>query len=136
LNGYKKGFPAEARQVAPHVNFIYCIINREALVSRDLKPQCVTRYHKVVNFVQSRPLKSRLFARKCRQTTYHFYCIRRLGGYQETKVLKRLVELKGEVRMCLRDSDSQLYQHFLDDKWHEIFSYFNGGFRKVCVSLT
>jgi hypothetical protein len=32
--GPKKGVQAEVRQVAPHVNFIHCVIHREALASR------------------------------------------------------------------------------------------------------
>jgi hypothetical protein len=33
LTGHKRGFQAEVRQVAPHVNFIHCIIQRHALAS-------------------------------------------------------------------------------------------------------
>jgi hypothetical protein len=33
------------------------------------------------------------------------------------KFVKWLVELKEEVRRFLQDSDSPLYQHFLDKKW-------------------
>jgi hypothetical protein len=42
------------------------------------------------------------------------------------KVLKRLVELKEEVRIFLQDSGSPLYQHFLDKKWlADIFDKLN-----------
>jgi hypothetical protein len=37
LIGHKKGFQADVRRIGPHVNFIHCIIHRQALVSRDLE---------------------------------------------------------------------------------------------------
>jgi hypothetical protein len=45
----------------------------------------------------------------------------------EGKFLKRLVELKEEVRRFLQDSGSPLYQHFLDKKClADIFDKLNG----------
>jgi hypothetical protein len=38
LTGHKKGLQAEGRQVAPHVNFIYCIIHGEDFASRNIQP--------------------------------------------------------------------------------------------------
>jgi hypothetical protein len=42
LTGHKKGFQAEVRQVASHVNFIHCMVNRETLESFGLQPQLHT----------------------------------------------------------------------------------------------
>jgi hypothetical protein len=39
LTGHKKGLQAEVQQIGPHLNFIHCIIHREALASRDLEPK-------------------------------------------------------------------------------------------------
>jgi hypothetical protein len=58
LTGLKKCFQAEVRQVAPVANFIHCIIQREALASRDLQLQFQTMLQEavnVVNFVFDRP---------------------------------------------------------------------------------
>jgi hypothetical protein len=68
--GHKKGFQAEVRQVAPHVNFIHCIIHKEASTSRYLHPQSHTVLQeavKVVNFLKARSLCSRLFAALCEE---------------------------------------------------------------------
>jgi hypothetical protein len=62
LTGHKKFFQAEVQQIGPHVNFIHCIIHRQALVSRDLQPilhSVLQEAVKVVNFVNARPLNSR-----------------------------------------------------------------------------
>jgi hypothetical protein len=68
--GLKKGFQAEVQQIGPHVNFIQCIIHRQALASRDLEPKLhsvLQEAMKVVKFVKARPLNSRLFAVLCEE---------------------------------------------------------------------
>jgi hypothetical protein len=53
LTGHKKGFQTEVQQIRPHVNFIRCIIHREALASRDLEHKLksvLQEAAKVVNF--------------------------------------------------------------------------------------
>jgi hypothetical protein len=68
LTGHKKGFQAEIRLIANHVNFIHRIIHRESLASRDFQPQLHTVLQeaaKVVNFVEAHPLKPRLFVLLC-----------------------------------------------------------------------
>jgi hypothetical protein len=68
LKGHKKGFKAEVRQVAPHVNFIHCIIHTHALASRDLQSHMCTVLQGVVkfmSFVKTRPLNSCLFTVLC-----------------------------------------------------------------------
>jgi hypothetical protein len=44
LTGHEKGFQADVQQIGPHVNFIHCIIHREALASRDLEPKLNSVY--------------------------------------------------------------------------------------------
>jgi hypothetical protein len=46
-------------------------------------------------------------------------------------VLKRLVELKEDVRRFLQDSGSPIYQHFLDKKWLALLSYLSDIFEKL-----
>jgi hypothetical protein len=68
LTGHKKDFQAEVQLIGPHVNFIHCIIHREALESCDLEPKLhsvLQEAVKVMNFVKARPLNSRLFAVLC-----------------------------------------------------------------------
>jgi hypothetical protein len=39
LTEHKKGFQVEVQKIGPHVNFIHCIIHREALTSHNLEPK-------------------------------------------------------------------------------------------------
>jgi hypothetical protein len=76
LTGHKKGFQAEVQQIGPHANFIYCIVRREALASRDFEPKLhsvLQEAVKVVNFVKARPLNFRLFAVLCEEMHADFY---------------------------------------------------------------
>jgi hypothetical protein len=128
LTGHKKGFQAEVQQTGTHVNFIHCIIHREALASRDLEPKLhsvLQQVVKVVNFVKARPLKSRLFAVLCEEIQEDHKSLllhSKVRWLSRGKVLKRLVEQKDEVRRFLQDSGSPLSQHFLDGKWLALLS--------------
>jgi hypothetical protein len=100
LTGHKKGFQAEVRQVAPHVNFIHCIIHREALESPDLQPHSHTVLQeavKVVNSMKARPLNSRLFAVLCDEMqadNKSLLLCPEVRWLSRGKGLKRPVELK------------------------------------------
>jgi hypothetical protein len=136
LTGHKKGFQAEVQQIGPHVNFIHCIIHREALASRDLEPELhsvLQEAVEVVNFVKAHPLNSRLFAVLCEEMRADHKSLllhSEVRWLSRGKVLKRLVELK-EVRRFLQDSGSPLYQHFLDGKWLALLSYLSDIFDKL-----
>lgn len=84
---------AEGSQAALYADFIHCIFHTGALVPCDLHPQLhdvLQEAMKILNLVKSRPMNSCLYAvyrtlrtKKCRQTRYRFYCIRRLGCYKK-----------------------------------------------------
>ena len=66
--GKHKGFLARVSQIAPHINFTHCIIHRENLASKTLDQQlkCVLDSAvKIVNYIKSRPLQTRLFTILC-----------------------------------------------------------------------
>jgi hypothetical protein len=116
-DGYKKSFQSEVQTIGPHVNFIYCIIHKEALASRDLEPKLHSVLQgavKVVNFVKVHPLNSLLFAVFCEEMQADhkpLYLHSEVRWLSRGKGLKRLVELKEKVRRFLQDSGSPLYQH-------------------------
>jgi hypothetical protein len=116
LTEHKKGFQAEVQKISPHVNFMHCIIHREALASRDLEPKLhsvLQEAVKVVNFVKARPLNSRLFAILCEEMQADHKPLllhSEVRWLSRGKVLKRLVELKEEVRRFSKDSGSALFR--------------------------
>ncbi|GFW45800.1 uncharacterized protein TNCV_4495211 [Trichonephila clavipes] len=68
MTGHLKGFVADVKELNEDILVTHCFLHREALVTKflpsDLKivlEQCV----KMVNYIKSRPLKSRLFSKLC-----------------------------------------------------------------------
>ncbi|XP_075210393.1 protein FAM200A-like [Lycorma delicatula] len=68
MTGHIKGFVAHVKELNENILVTHCFLHREALVTKflpsDLKivlEQCV----KMVNYIKSRPLKSRLFKELC-----------------------------------------------------------------------
>ncbi|GFS69985.1 SCAN domain-containing protein 3 [Trichonephila clavipes] len=68
MTGNLKGFVAHVKELNEDILVTHCFLHREALVTKflpsDLKivlEQCV----KMVNYIKSRPLKSRLFSKLC-----------------------------------------------------------------------
>ncbi|GFX06599.1 uncharacterized protein TNCV_381951 [Trichonephila clavipes] len=68
MTGHLKGFVAHDKELNEDILVTHCFLHQEALVTKflpsDLKivlEQCV----KMVNYIKSRPLKSRLFSKLC-----------------------------------------------------------------------
>ena len=74
MAGKYKGFLARVLQVVPRIIFTYCIINRENLASKTLDPDLKSVLDaaiKIVNFIKSRPLQTRLFTTLCDEKGSH-----------------------------------------------------------------
>ena len=68
MAGKHKGFLARVLQVAPQINFTHCIIHRENLACKTLDPDLKSVFNaaiKIVKFIKSRPLQTRLFTILC-----------------------------------------------------------------------
>jgi hypothetical protein len=80
----------------------------------------------IMNFVKAHPLSSRSFAvlGDGTQADHDLLLLHsEVRWLSRGKVLKRLVELKEDVRRVLQDSGSPLHQHFLDKKRLALLSY-------------
>lgn len=70
MTGLKTGFQAEVWQTSLHMNFAFCVIDREALASRDREPELFSVLEelvKIMNFIKTCPLNTRLFAVLCEE---------------------------------------------------------------------
>lgn len=139
LTGTKKGFKGKVTEIAPHVKFVHCIIHRQAIAAKKLEPEIhrvLQDVISVVNFIKRRPLNSRIFTILCNEMgsshenlLYHT----EVRWLSRGKVLKRVVELKDELRIFLLDKDKCLNfaSLFSDDKWLLIVCYLADIFEKV-----
>jgi hypothetical protein len=103
MSGRYNGLQALIRKKAPEALWTHCMIHRQALASKDLSPildQVLQTSITVVNFIKTRPLQARLFARLCNEmgadfTSLLFYCESR--WLSPGNVLERVFELREEL---------------------------------------
>ncbi|XP_064121803.1 protein FAM200A-like [Macrobrachium nipponense] len=86
--GKNKGLKAKVHNVAPHIRFTHCIIHREALACKAIVPELKAVFDtavKIVNYIKSRPLNARLFAKTWAQTMKHCCFTQKSDGSLEEK---------------------------------------------------
>uniref|UniRef100_A0A3B1IGP9 Uncharacterized protein n=1 Tax=Astyanax mexicanus TaxID=7994 RepID=A0A3B1IGP9_ASTMX len=139
MMGQRSGVIASVKAVAPLATSVHCSLHREALaakrMSRDLKI-VLDEAVKIVNFIKSRPLQSRLFRVLCEEmASSHVQLLlhTEVRWLSHGKVLARLFELRDEVRIFLLDSNFELSDRFTDFEWlaklsylSDIFTHLNG----------
>ncbi len=119
--GKNKG--ALVREVAPHVRFTHCMIHREALAAKTLPAELnavLQTATQIVNFIKTRPTKSRLFGLLCKEMGSEYESL--LLHTEERwlsrgKVLQRIFSLRDELRIFLLDYGSSFANYFTDAKW-------------------
>jgi hypothetical protein len=70
MTGKVKGFKAEVGEMNPEMRFDHCFLHREAIAAKMLPvplQSVLDEVVKIVNFVKSRPLNSRLFSVLCQE---------------------------------------------------------------------
>ena len=84
--GQKSGFQTYAKDVAANATFVHCFIHRFALCTKVLFAElmlCLNKIIKIVNFIKTSALNSRLFARLCDDVSSAHKCLvstRRFAG--------------------------------------------------------
>ncbi|KAG9282105.1 zinc finger BED domain-containing protein 5-like [Astyanax mexicanus] len=139
MTGYKSGVVSRIQAVNPKIAATHCMLHRLALSSKSLVPELRDVLDVVVaavNFVKSRPLKSRLFAKLCTETgaTHEKLLFHsEVRWLSRGKVIERVFELKDELRAFLTEHKPELAQYFSDPEWiarlaylSDIFNLLNG----------
>ncbi|KAL4126234.1 hypothetical protein QTP88_010460 [Uroleucon formosanum] len=110
VSGYKTGLLGRVKEVAPQVKWTHCCIHREALVAKRLSEHMKTTLEevvKIINFIKSRPLQSRLFEVLCKDMgSDHVQLIlhTEIRWLSRGKILQRFFELRDEVRVFLLET--------------------------------
>uniref|UniRef100_A0A8C5CF82 DUF4371 domain-containing protein n=1 Tax=Gadus morhua TaxID=8049 RepID=A0A8C5CF82_GADMO len=124
--GKNKGLKAKVLSVAPHAKFTHCIIHKEALPSKTLEPELnnvLQTAIKMVNFIKSRPLNTRLFTLLCQE----------MGSSHESLLFHSEVRSlsRGKVRTFLSDANSAFAHHLTDSEWIARLAYLSCIFDKL-----
>ena len=121
--GSKNGFRALVQSKATGVIFTHCFIHREALTSTTLARglQDVLKVTiKIVNFVKSSSLHTRLFRNLCEdmesehKNLLHYT---KVWWLSKGNVLSRVFELRDELKIYLNDTKPELAFHFTNAKF-------------------
>jgi hypothetical protein len=129
MTGKHSGVVTKILQVAPQAKFIHCSIHREALACKSMPTNLrgvLDQSVKVVNFIKSRALNSRMFTILCNEMgSDHSKLLlhSEVRWLSRGKVLSRLFELRSEAQIFLTNSNSDLAAYFLDDVWLTRLAY-------------
>jgi zinc finger BED domain-containing protein 5/7/8/9 len=116
-------FLALVKKENPDIIFTHCFIHREALVAKSLMPELnevLQTVVKIVNFIKSKPLKSRLFNQLCSTMDSEYT---QLLFHTEAKwlsrgrVLQRFYELREELLLFFTCEESKYADFLSDDSW-------------------
>ncbi|GFW75755.1 SCAN domain-containing protein 3 [Trichonephila clavipes] len=130
MTGHLKGFVAHVKELNEDILVTHCFLHREALVTKflpsDLKivlEQCV----KMVNYIKSRPLKSRLFSKLCQamEAKYESLLLHtEVRWMSRGKVISRVLKLKDEMKIFFEQNKNYEFVHLLEDEiWCTKLSY-------------
>ena len=103
MTGSIKGFVSLVKKENKNVITTHCFLHREALVAKTLGNELrsvLNEVVKMVNYVKSRPLKSRLFAKLCEEIGSRHVSLllhTEVRWLSRGKVLPRVFELKEEL---------------------------------------
>ncbi|XP_068247939.1 zinc finger BED domain-containing protein 5-like [Palaemon carinicauda] len=128
--GSIKGFVSLVKRENSSVITTHCFLHREALVaktiSNDLK-SVLEKVVKIVDFIKSRPLKSRLFTKLCEELeAKHLKLLLHTEArwLSRGKVLSRVCELKEEMLAFFTLEQEEFCDLLADDTWCAKLSYF------------
>lgn len=129
MSGKFSGLAARVKEVMPSIPWFHCVIHKEALVVKkmsDKLKKTLDEAVKIVNFIKSRALNSRLFEKLCCDMDSEY---KRLLLHAEVrwlsrgKTLTRLWQLKDEVRLFLFDKSFDLADRMNDASWLSRLAY-------------
>ncbi|XP_003740214.1 zinc finger BED domain-containing protein 5-like, partial [Galendromus occidentalis] len=135
--GHQKGVVGKVKKVSPDTTASHCIIHREMLAMRKLPwslETALTEAVKIVNYIKTRPLQSRLFKIMCDEMgSSHSSLLlhTEVRWLSRGRVLNRLFELRKELMNFSLDSPFNLCERLRDSQWLKQLAYLADMFNKL-----
>lgn len=137
--GTIKGFASLIKQENPNAIRTHCFLRREVLVSKTLQvelKQVLNQIVEKVNYIKTRPLKSRIFAQICidmHSVHKRLLLHTEIRWLSRGKVLCRIHELQRELLLFFEEDKQKRFCEYLQDEFWisrleyltEIFSQLN-----------
>ncbi|XP_064416286.1 zinc finger BED domain-containing protein 5-like [Latimeria chalumnae] len=137
MTGRHSGLVTRVQKVAPVAAWNHCMIHRQALAAKKMPQELsdvLSVAVKVVNFIKSQPLNSRIFTTLCEDmgaNAKHLLLHAEVRWLSRGKVLTRLCELREEVRIFLADNNSPLVHYFSNTRWVSLLAYLADIFERL-----
>uniref|UniRef100_UPI00358DF206 zinc finger BED domain-containing protein 5-like n=1 Tax=Myxine glutinosa TaxID=7769 RepID=UPI00358DF206 len=109
--GRKSGFQAHVKAVSPNATGVHCFIHRFALSTKVLPPNllsCLNRVIKIVNFVKTSALNTRLFKLLCEDLGSDHICLlyhTEVRWLSRGNTTRRLFELRDELLVFFTEKE-------------------------------
>ena len=136
--GRKSGFQAHVKAVSPRVISVYCFIHRFALCTKVLPAKllmCLNRVVKIVNFVKTSALNTRLFKVLCESLGSDHTCLlyhTEVRWLSRGNTTKRFFEMRNELLLFFQQKDHDFQNDLEDEEFivrlaylSDIFEVFN-----------
>ena len=138
MAGKRKGLRALIKKASPNAEWTHCIIHREALASRQLSPELsevMADIIGVVNFIKTRPLKTRVFSAICEEMGAEHQAVlyhSESRWLSRGKVLSRVFELREQIRVFLEQEHKyEVAEKFSDENFLGKLAYLSDIFGKL-----
>ena len=132
--GFKSFFQAAQYD---HITFTHCLIHREALATKKLASELndvLQDAVKIINFIKSHALNSRLFSNLCKDTDSNYTTLlshAEVRWLSRGQSLRRLLLLKDEIEIFLTERKCELAAFFQNDLWLSKLCYLSDIFAKL-----
>ncbi|XP_069092632.1 protein FAM200A-like [Pleurodeles waltl] len=120
MAGCYQGLQARIRSKAPNAIWTHCIIHREALAAGNLNKELhniLKIVTKVINFIKTRPMKARFFAKLCEDMGAEHSCLLFYSSSRWLSLgnsLLRVYELRNEIYSYQHDDEHCFADKFID----------------------
>jgi zinc finger BED domain-containing protein 5/7/8/9 len=137
MQGRRIGFVSHALRHNPNIKIVHCMIHREVLVSKALPDQLYKTMNeviKVVNYIKSNPLRTRIFASLCEAMESDHKCLlfhTDIRWLSKGKVLARVLFLRIEIISYFKTEDTNDFEFLHNDVWWLQVSFLTDIFEKL-----
>ncbi|GFS73616.1 zinc finger BED domain-containing protein 5 [Trichonephila clavipes] len=137
MTGNTAGLVSRIKIKAPNCSSSHCILHRQALAMKQIPSNLklvMDEAVKIINFIKSRPLQSRLFSLLCEDYGSKHKTLllhTKVRWLSRGKTLTRLFELRAELQMFLSDTSFNLKDRLYDKPWLFRMSFMADIFQKL-----
>ena len=138
MMGKSKGFVSKVKQTNPDVQITRCLLHREALMAKTLPDEhkeVLDTAVKLVSFIKTSPLKSRLFEILCKEMGADHKDLllhTEVRWLSPGRVPLPIYELKEQIMLFLADQKADFKHHLVSEHWWsklaylaDVFTHFN-----------